>query len=139
MLSDSITFDIDNGAEYIILGTAGLCIALIFFASATVSFAVLTGLFSTASIMYLLFCMRGAGKWGARMWNWCMDHPVIVDVVMTFAFAYIFGASTAVALLAAGVAGIVNSALLILVKKFAPNEGKVDMTKFNNVQVLQAA
>lgn len=121
--------DLDKGAKVFIYGATLMCVVMIFVAGTSIAYAMLTGMLGTASIMYLMFQTRTAGKTGARIWNWCMNHPVLVDLTMAIAFGFMFGL-TPTGLLAAGAAGCMNSAVLNFIHDYAPNHGLVDMEQF---------
>ena len=56
-----------------------------------------------------------------------MDHPIITDVATGALLVILFGTATNAALLASGAAGVMTSAVMILVRMFSPNNGKVTL------------
>lgn len=121
------TFDLDKAGKIFIYGSSILCIGMIFVAGSAISFAMLSAALGTASVMYFMFQLRTAGRGGKKVWNWCMNHSLIVDILMGVIFGYTFGITTATGVLAAGAAGVMNSAIMNLISDYTPNGGLVDI------------
>lgn len=121
------SFSLDSAANKFIYGASILCVAMIFFAGNAISFAMLSAMLGTASVMYFMFQLRTAGTAGKKIWNWCIKHSLIVDILMGLAFGYMFGITTATGVLAAGAAGVMNSAVMNLIIDYTPNGGLVDV------------
>lgn len=123
---EDLKFNVESAGEYLIFGCSAACIAMLFFAGSQIVFAILTAGLATVSVIYLLFEARKS-RMGARVWNWCMENPVTMDIILTVGFGLIFGVTTATGLLASGAAGVMTSAIIKLLKRYMPDGGIVDI------------
>jgi hypothetical protein len=126
-----------NTGDIVILTTAAAGVVMIFVAGQAIAFAMVTAFISTAGAIYIFYSARGT-KYGAKIWNFMMKHTVITDLSLTGVFLFLFGTSTATALLAGGAAGAMVSACLLLIRKYSANAGLVPVPINNKQEVTNA-
>lgn len=129
--------NMDTG-DIVILTTAAAGVTMIFIAGQAIAFAMVTAFISTAGAIYIFYSARGT-KYGAKLWNFMMKHTVVTDLSLTAVFLFLFGTSTATALLAGGAAGAMISAALLLIRKFSANQGLVPVPTKNKQEVYHAS
>jgi hypothetical protein len=117
-------FDTLDTGDIIVLSSAGISCAMMFIAGASIAFPMLSAFFTSVGLIYMFYAAR-ENKWGARFWNLMMEYPVMTDIATGALLVVLFGTATSAALLASGAAGVMTSAVMILVRKFSKNNGKV--------------
>lgn len=117
-------FDSLDTGDIIVLSSAGVSCAMVFVAGASIAFPMMSAFFTSVGLIYMFYAAR-KNKLGARVWNFMMDHPVTTDIATGALLVVLFGTATNAALLASGAAGVMTSAVMILVRMFSKNNGKV--------------
>ena len=122
---ETVLSDLDLG-DKIILGASAACIFMIFIGSAAAALSMTVAFLATAGVIYLLYSGRHT-YYGARLWNKMMENPITTDVCITLLFTVLFGTATSISLLGGFAAGVLTSAILLVIRKFSPNGGIVEV------------
>lgn len=112
--------------DKIILGAGAACVLMIFIGSAAAALSMTVAFLATAGVIYLLYSGRHT-HYGAKLWNKMMENPIVTDVVITIVFTILFGTGTSISLLGGFAAGVITSAILLVIRKFSPNNGIVEV------------
>lgn len=132
---ETVLSELDLG-DKVILGAGAACILMIFIGSAAAALSMTVAFLATAGVIYLIYSGRHT-YYGARLWNKMMEYPLTTDICITLLFTILFGTATSISLLGGFAAGVLTSAILLVIRKFSPNGGMVELPQREDSNVIE--
>lgn len=134
--TEIVTVEIKSGktnhediGNIIIFSSSGLLLVLVILVGGALATGIITGLMSAMGFGFLLFRLRASKP---EMWNWVIDNPGKMDVLMSMGFICLLAPATATGIIAGASAALFASAGISAATKFigkVPNVGPINWRK----------